>query len=706
MDATAAYGRVFERERIRQDLHALEDRIIQQRDALIELTADSLHSDRLAHTLTRVAEVTSSTLGVQRVSIWRFNASRTAIECLDLYDAARERHTLGETLLAADFPRYFRSLHDAEIVAVDDALSDARTSEFADSYLRPLSIASMMDVPIHCNGAAVGVLCNEHTGERRTWSADEKAFGISISNLISLALERCERQRIEADVALRSAALNATAHPVLITDPRGNIVWTNPAFSAVMGYSAPEVIGRNAPALLGSGEYNPEPIARMWETVDAGQVWRGELWNRRKDGSRLLIDQTITPVKDAAGMVTHLVAIKIDLTQQRSLESQFLQAQKMEVVGRLAGGIAHDFNNLLTVINGTAELALTDLPKDHPLREDFERIQESGARAAGLTRQLLTFSRKQIVNRVPLQITQVLTGFKSMLQRLIGEDIKLEVRSGCGASGVMADQGQLEQVILNLAVNARDAMPRGGTLLIDASIADLDTGLSTAQVKVPPGSYVRIDVSDTGEGMSDDVLSRIFEPFFTTKESGKGTGLGLATVYAIVEQSGGAILAVSTVGEGTTFTIYLPRIGAAAATAPLTPARPAHADGGTVLVVEDDASVREVAVAILKAAGYVTVSAGEAGEALRILSNHPKPVNLIVTDVVLPGMGGRELASHAFTISPATPVLFTSGHTDDLVLAHGVRENLVHFIGKPYTPSALRNKVRDVLRAARQEARA
>ena len=579
VEATDAYGRVFERERIRRDLHAIEDRIAHQRDALIELTAASLNCDRLAHTIARIAEVTASALGVQRVSIWRFNPSRTAIECLDLYDAAREGHTLGETLLARDFPRYFRSLQDAEVVAVDDALTDARTAEFADTYLRPLSIVSMMDVPIHCNGAAVGVLCNEHTGARRAWSADEKAFGLSISNLISLAFERCERRRVEADVALRSAALNATAHQVLITDPRGNIIWTNPAFSAAMGYSAEEVAGRNAPALLASGEYTPEVFAKMWATVGAGQVWRGELWNRRKDGSRLLIDQTVTPVKDGDGAVTHLVAIKVDLTQQRSLESQFLHAQKMEVVGRLAGGIAHDFNNLLTVINGTAEMALADLPDEHPLRADFERIQESGSRAAGLTRQLLTFSRKQIVNRGPLQITQVLTGLKSMLQRLIGEDITLEVRSCCGASGVMADQGQLEQVILNLAVNARDAMPRGGTLRIDTSLADLDAELKTAQATVAPGPYVRIDVSDSGEGMSDQVLSRIFEPFFTTKESGKGTGLGLATVYAIIEQSGGSISATSTPGAGTTFTIYLPRIVTAEAAALAMP-RPAPASKG------------------------------------------------------------------------------------------------------------------------------
>ena len=698
MVMTTTLARMLEEGQIRRDLHALESRLIRQRDALLALTTEPLDGfSVMPRALSRIIEVASTTLCVRRVSIWRYNSDRTAIDCVDLFDALTAGHAPGGTLRAADYPHYFQALTESDVVAVDDAVTDPRTSEFAHAYLRPLNIVSMMDVPIHRSGAVVGVVCHEHTGTPRNWTVDEKAFAIGISNLIALAFERSDRARAESAIRLQGAALNAAAHPIVVTDRDANIVYTNEAFTTLTGYTKEEAIGRNSIDLLNSARHDPRFFNEMWETLKAGRVWRGEISNRRKDGSVFLADQTVTPVRDAHGSITHYVAIKVDLTHQRNLEGQFLQAQKMEVVGRLAGGIAHDFNNLLTVINGTAELALTDLPKSHPLRSDFERIQESGKRAAGLTRQLLTFSRKQIVSRGPLEIEPVLTGFKSMLQRLIGEDISLAVRADVGRSTVLADQGQIEQVILNLAVNARDAMPSGGRLAIEAANVELDGRFAETHPKARPGSYVRITVTDTGEGMSEDVLSQIFEPFFTTKESGKGTGLGLATVYAIVEQSGGTIWVSSTLGIGTMFTIYLPRVAEAAPAALDEPeSHPAKA-GETILVVEDDGPVRELAVRILRAAGYVALPAADAVEALRILSEHPDSISLIVTDVVLTGMGGRELASHADTITPGIPVLFTSGHTDDLVLAHGVRENLVHFIGKPYTTAALTNKVRGVL---------
>jgi CheY-like chemotaxis protein len=271
------------------------------------------------------------------------------------------------------------------------------------------------------------------------------------------------------------------------------------------------------------------------------------------------------------------------------------------------------------------------------------------------------------------------------------------VRTAGSTGTVLADQGQIEQVVLNLAVNARDAMPRGGRLIIEAADVDLDEAFAGSHATIRPGPYLRITVRDTGQGMSADVQARIFEPFFTTKASGKGTGLGLATVYAIVEQSGGTIWVTSTVGEGTTFTIYLPRIAAVAVTDGAPPAVTPGQGRGTILLVEDDDAVRELAAAILKSAGYVTLSANRAIEALHTLAVHHHPIDLIVTDVVLPGMGGREMAGHAAAIAPGIPVLFTSGHTDDLVLAHGVREHTVNFLAKPYTPRALCNKIAEIL---------
>ena len=698
---SAVYGRVFERERVRQDLHALEDRIVRQRDALLTLTTQDIECAALPGALSRIIAVTSSTLAVRRVSIWRYNASHTAIDCLDLFDAATGLHTSGETLQAASFPNYFRSLAEHDIVAVDDAITDPRTSEFAAVYLKPLSIVSMMDVPIHRNGRVIGVLCHEHTGTPRAWSSDEKAFGVAVSNLIALAFERCDRQRVEATSRLQEAALAAAADAIMISGRDGTALWVNPAFTALTGYSASDTIGRNPRELLKSGRHDASFYDRMWSTLLNGEVWRGEMINRRKDGSTYVEDQSITPVM-AGGEISHFIAIKRDVTQRHALEAQFLQAQKMEVVGRLAGGIAHDFNNLLTVINGTSELALTDLPANHPLRADFHCIQEAGHRAASLTRQLLTFSRKQVVTRAPLSIGEVLTGFKSMLQRLIGEDIRLTVQAACNGGNVLADQGQLEQVILNLAVNARDAMPRGGELVIDAASVDLDDAVATV-AGLEAGPYIRIDVRDTGEGMSPDVQARIFEPFFTTKETGKGTGLGLATVYAIVEQSGGTIHVASAVGSGTTFTMFLPRIEASAIAKVAAPDCRAVPVAETVLLVEDDIAVRQVTATILRSAGYRILTAADADEALLVLTAHRQLIGLIVTDVVLPGCGGRQLAAQAAAVAPDIPVLFTSGHADDIVLAHGIKQSHVHFIAKPYTPNALCSKVSEVLRAARIE---
>jgi two-component system cell cycle sensor histidine kinase/response regulator CckA len=680
----------------RTDLMAIEARIVRQRDALLELTAEPLDDcDQLTPALERIVEVVASALDVRRVSVWQYDQARTSIVCLTLFDADTGRHTNGDVLLARDFPNYFAAMVDHDIVAVEDAVNDAKTAEFGECYLRPYGIVSMMDAPIRLKGAVIGVLCHEHCGQQRQWTPDERGFAVAVSNLVSLALERCERFRAEAASRLQVAALEAAADAIVITDHTGEIVWVNPTFTVLTGYPAREALGRQPRELLKSGRHAAPFYAEMWSTLKQGRVWRGEIFNRRKNGEIYLEDQTITPVT-SGGRITHFVAIKRDLTERRTLEGQFHQAQKMEIVGRLAGGVAHDFNNLLTVINGTAELALMDLPVGHPLRKDLEDIHECGLRAAGLTRQLLTFSRKEIVNRAPLVMADVLLGFRRMLQRLIGEDISLEVRADDSAGAVLADQGQMEQVVLNLAVNARDAMPRGGRLSIEASAVDLDEDFARTHVNVRSGPHVRLVVRDTGVGMSSEVLSRIFEPFFTTKEPGKGTGLGLATVYAIVAQSGGTIWVSSTVGEGSAFTIYLPRIAASASGQTPAPGRPS-AGRGTILIVEDDEAVRQMTATILEHSGYVIVSAGHAMDGLQALALHPAPVDLIVTDVVLPGMGGHELASHASAIVPDIPVLFTSGHAADLVLAHGVREGLTHFLAKPYTPHLLTAKVGEML---------
>jgi signal transduction histidine kinase/ActR/RegA family two-component response regulator len=379
-------------------------------------------------------------------------------------------------------------------------------------------------------------------------------------------------------------------------------------------------------------------------------------------------------------------------------QGQLEQAQKMDAVGRLAGGVAHDFNNLLTVILGRTDILLHPLKPEDPMRRGIELIQRTAGRAADLTRQLLAFSRKQVLEPVVLDLSAVTTDMKDMLGRLIGEDIALLTTPTPGLGRVKADRGQIEQVIMNLAVNARDAMPQGGRLIVETANIDLDDEYVRRHVGARPGPHVMLAVSDTGTGIPHEIQSQIFEPFFTTKEQGKGTGLGLATVYGIVKQSGGYIEVDSEPGQGTTFRVYLPRLDAEPAPVDRS-ARPAAAAGGTetILLVEDEEGVRELARDILRASGYTVLEARNGPEALLLCERHQGPLDMLLTDVVMPRMSGRELAERLAPLRPDLSVLYMSGYTDDAVIRHGVLGAGTAFLQKPFTPAALVLRVRETL---------
>jgi PAS domain S-box-containing protein len=502
-----------------------------------------------------------------------------------------------------------------------------------------------------------------------------------------------------ADEALRlhSAALNAAANAIVITALDGTIEWVNAAFSALSGYSAEEAVGSNPRDLVKSGVHEPAFYKHMWDTLLAGDVWRGEMTNRRKDGGVYAEEMTITPVRGADGHVKHFIAIKRDLTEQRELAAQFLQAQKMEVVGRLAGGVAHDFNNLLTIINATAELAADGLRPDDPLRIDLQDISRAGERAVGLTRQLLAFSRKQVTQPRILNLNTQVVDLQRMLQRLVGEDVALVIVPTEALGGVMADPGQIEQVILNLVVNARDAMPSGGTLTIETRDATFDEVHAAQRLSLEPGPYAMLAVSDTGIGMDAATQARIFEPFFTTKDPGKGTGLGLSTVFGIVDQCGGGVCVYSEVGKGTTFKVYLPLVEDTAGARQIAAAAVGARGTETLLVVEDDTALRHLTQRVLESAGFVVLVAGSGPDAVQLLERYDGLVDLMITDVVMPGMNGPEVAARAADVRPLMKVLYTSGYADHAIVRNGILDTGTFLISKPYATGELTRKVREIL---------
>jgi len=377
-------------------------------------------------------------------------------------------------------------------------------------------------------------------------------------------------------------------------------------------------------------------------------------------------------------------------------EEQLRQSQKLEAIGRLAGGIAHDFNNLLTVILSYSDMLLHDLPSSDPRHGEITQIQRAGVRAADLTRQLLAFSRQQVLDPSNLDVNEILTSVNSILTRVVGEDVELRMQLGTGLGSVRVDRSQVEQVIMNLVVNARDAMPDGGRISIRTEAVELDEELAGSRLEVSPGPYVMLSVSDTGSGMDKETQARIFEPFFTTKELGKGTGLGLSTAFGIVKQSGGSIWLYSEPGAGTTFKIYLPRVADGTKAPSVTAAELPRGDE-TILLVEDEEQVRVVAASILRRAGYSVLAAASPGEAISIAETAEKPIDLLVTDVIMPKMNGRLLAERLVAGQPGIKVLFMSGYTDDAIIRHGVLEPGTSFLEKPFTPLAFALKVREAL---------
>jgi PAS domain S-box-containing protein len=506
-----------------------------------------------------------------------------------------------------------------------------------------------------------------------------------------------ERKRVEAERERLMAAIEQAGECVVITDADGIIEYVNPAFEAVTGYARAEAIGRN-PRMLKSGKQDAAFYRALWDTVTSGKTWRGRFINKRKDGSLYTDEGTISPVRDQSGRITNYVSVKHDITQQLQLTAQLQQSQKMESMGRLAGGVAHDYNNMIGVILGFAELALTQLDPGDPLYGDIQEIQNAARRSADITRQLLAFARRQPAAPILLDLTETVEGMLKLLRRLIGEDIEFLWKPCNEPLNVRIDPGQIDQILANLCVNSRDAIAGVGKVTIETGRAVLDEVYCAAHPGFVPGDYATIAVSDNGVGMDQATQERIFEPFFTTKELGRGTGLGLATVYGIVKQNNGFINVYSEPGNGTTMRIYLPRVttGVPGPVAVPKPEAP-RGQGETVLVVEDETAIRELTVRVLERLGYRVLAAMGPSHALELAERHGGGIQLLITDVIMPQMNGRDLAARLQERYPGLRTLYMSGYTADVIAPHGMGGEGIQFVQKPFTMQEIALKVRAAL---------
>ncbi|HXQ78130.1 MAG TPA: PAS domain S-box protein [Gemmatimonadaceae bacterium] len=516
--------------------------------------------------------------------------------------------------------------------------------------------------------------------------------------MIGAMTDVTEKSRSEAAIRFQAELLNAVQQAVVATDPEGLVIFWNKFAEKLYGWAAEEAVGKQIE------ELTPSPFLRdhageIVERGTAGESWTGEFLVQGKSGKAFPALLTASPVRDRHGSVLGYVRVSIDLTERRNLEEQFRQSQKMDAVGRLAGGIAHDFNNLLTVIRLNTEIIMEGFDPTDPRSEDVKQIRSAAERASSLTRQLLAFSRKQMLQPRVLDMNSVVASVEPMLQRLIGEDIRIE--STAAARGyIVADPGQLEQVLVNLVVNARDAMPQGGTISVETQNVELDETYTSEHAPVIPGRYIMLAVGDNGVGMTRDTREHAFDPFFTTKEAGKGTGLGLATVYGIVKQSGGYVWIYSEPGLGTTLKLYFPEVSSAAAfkSGEYKAIGKDQARGSeTILLVEDEEAVRGLASRILEKQGYRVIPAQHGREAMDIAASEEGHIDLVLTDIVMPGMNGRGLVERLAGIRPRIKSLYMSGYTDDDIVRRGFIEPSKVFLQKPFTSEALLQSVRKVL---------
>jgi two-component system, cell cycle sensor histidine kinase and response regulator CckA len=577
-------------------------------------------------------------------------------------------------------------------IVIRDLRADASYPAMREALV-PRGIASLALVPILVEGRCEGCLVLG-AGEKGRFGEEEIGLAKSVADQLANAMARA---RLERERGMLSTAIEQATDAVVITDAAGLIRYVNPVFESMTGYPRVEAIGKRADFAC-SHRSTGNDRGNGWTEAWKGKEWRSRSECDRKDGRPFTVDSTFCPVIDKSGAVSNYVGVLRDVTESLQLEQRYLQSQKMEAVGRLAGGIAHDFNNLLTVIIGYADVLSIAFASDAERKPEVLEIKKAALSAAGLTKQLLAFSRKQVMKPRIVDMNAIVEGMKGMLKPIIGDDIGMETDLDPGIGPVLADPGQIEQIIMNLAVNSRDAMPDGGLLTLSTRNLEADQAYVRDRPGVPPGAYVGLAVADTGTGMSEEAMSHLFEPFFTTKAEGKGTGLGLSTVYGIVKQSGGHIASSSELRKGTRFEMLFPRLEGRAAELSGSPVlEPGGEGSGKIVIAEDETTVREITRRILARIGYEVITTATADEALKLCADRETKVDLLVTDVLMPGIGGIDLAKLVRTSRPEIKVLFISGFTDSDAISAAAAEPNSAFLPKPFTYDELTGAMRSLM---------
>jgi two-component system, cell cycle sensor histidine kinase and response regulator CckA len=680
-------------ERLRREKDAADRRLVRLRGLtrLSGLIAASLDLDAV---LSEIARAAAELMGAPAVGLWVADeAARTL-----------EPRAFSDDKLAATYPRRRIGFDEGlpgwvathrRAVIVPDVFADGRI--LAADWFKEHGLRSAYIVPVVHQESLLGVLAM-NGGAPFDLDAEDRELLESFVGHAALAIRNA---RLYADARgardfLRSIAEHSPAG-IVTTDMRGHITYWSPRAEELLGYRPDDVLGRPVSGYQRGGLESARTLMRRLR--QEGRIREHEAEILARDGRWVECRFSLALLRDAAGAEIGTLAILEDTTEHKRLEAQLRQAQKMEAVGRLAGGIAHDFNNLLAVIMGHSDLIKGVLRKGDALAHDVEQIRRASERAATLTRQLLAFSRRQFLQPQVIDVNTLVGNLATMLRRLIGEHVQLELRLDPDAGRVSADPGQIEQVVMNLTVNARDAMPQGGRVVLETAAVVLDQAFVSTHPGSTGGAHVCLSIHDTGCGMGPEVLSHLFEPFFTTKEPGRGTGLGLSTVYGIVKQHRGYIGVTSEPGHGSTFGVYLPRVetkSAAERTTPREPLRPGGRE--TVLFVEDEVALRDLMHRVLTKGGYTVLVAGDGLEALALVQDHTRPIDLVVTDVIMPRMSGPELATRLRARDPEIRLLYVSGYTaDQLRSAQTDLGADATLLPKPFTSDGLLRKVREVL---------